>query len=207
MSTEKSPVDSLIDDLNQRTTSQEPITEAVVDEAPESAQQGAFEQPPAPPVDLPESDIPSWSMSKAKATATRWVKMFSSFMVMMLKPAYRSTILVKGDVQKMADFTQTHKGKSEQEMEAELKQSPEMQQVANRFDKYMKAVQDSPLAEDEIEMLADPLAECILKYKHLQLGPEWSLVLAALVIITPRLTPMMPDLSQILSKAQQKASE
>lgn len=156
---------------------------------------GNFEEPEK----QVKEDVKVYTSDQAKATAISWVKKFSSIMKIIFAPLYRKTILAPGDEEKMREFVNKNKALSEKEKEAAIHSDHELSKVADRFDKYVKAIDDIPLNADEIEDLAQPLSELIIKYKNLQLGPEWTLAIAAGFITLPRLAPLMPDLSKIFA--------
>lgn len=162
---------------------------------------------PAEPVKQETPPEPPFSLEKAKSNAVSWVKRFSTLMKSAFVPLYKWTVLAKGDIKKMEDFTRDNKGKSEQQVEDALHSDHELWPVANRFDKYMAAVKEIALTDEEINDIAEPLSELIMKYKKLQLSPEWMLAIAVFFVMLPRLQPMMPDLSKIFNSAQQKAAE
>ncbi len=150
------------------------------------------EKQTAPPV----KDI---STDKARSMATRWVKTFSSAMKVFFSWSYKKTILKPGDEQAMAEFVKAHKGQSEKEMQDAITNDSPMYDVSNRFDKYLKACESIPLDQDEIDSIAEPLEELIIKYKNLQLTPEWMLVISVGLVMLPRVTPLMPDLSKLFA--------
>lgn len=187
--------DELINQLNNETKTEQSappefegkeVSEAIIDD-------------PDKPAKVEE---PAISASQAQSVAMMWVKRFSSFMKIVFTPIYKKTILVKGDIEKMRDFTKANAGKSEREMETIIHSDHELAPVANRFERYVKAVDEIPLDKDEMEELAKPLSELIIKYKAMQLSPEWMLVIAIGFAMLPRLAHLMPDLSQLLSKSE-----
>lgn len=171
----------------------EPVTTPSTDSEPTPL--GNFEEP----VKEVKEEIKTYTPDQAKATAISWVKKFSSIMKIIFAPLYRKTILAPGDEEKMRDFVRKNQSLSEKDKEAAIHSDHELSKVADRFDKYVKAIDDIPLNADEIEDLAQPLSELIIKYKNLQLGPEWTLAIAAGFITLPRLATLMPDLSKMFA--------
>ncbi len=171
--------------------------------------------PPTSPIDKP-IDTPAaeqvsqkleWTADKAKATANTWVKWFNSFMKLSFPWFYKKTILEKGDEKKMADFVRLHRGKTEKEMQDIISNDDNLWPVQNRFDRYLKAMEAAPLSSEEMEFIAEPLSELIIKYRWMQLGPEWSLVIAVLLIMLPRLEPVIPGLKKAFSSDEAKTDE
>lgn len=164
----------------------------------ESAEaQGTFDEPAKPKAEAAE--VKTWTPDQAKTTAISWVKRFSSIMKFVFTPLYRKTILAKGDVEKMQNFVRENRALSEKEKEAAMHSDHELSKVADRFDKYLKACEEIPLNADEIEELSQPLSELIIKYKNLQLGPEWMLAIGVGFVSVSRLVPLFPDLSKIFA--------
>lgn len=203
-------IEELVSQLNKETETasttlpppSEPATTTVQDN-------GAFEEEPrrVTEEDLTDKQEPvsPYTADKALKTARSWVRSFSKLLKMIFKPVYRGTVLAKGDIEKMQEFRNKNRGLSETQMEEALHSQHDLYPVANRFDKYLKAVESIELEQDEIDAIAEPLSECIIKYRSLQLGPEWMLLFAVAMVMLPRLTPMMPDLSKIFASAQEKA--
>lgn len=198
--------DDLINDLRQetenaglgRSTAQEPAS----DPASEPIDSGdAGEYHFDPPSGESERVEPQLDSGAAKSIAMRYVKMFSSFMKMILTPLYRVTILEKDDIEKMREFNQKNRGKSEKEMDEAVHSDHEMWPVVNRFDQYMKAIKEIPLDDDEKEMIATPLGEVIQKYKSLQLSPEWMLLIAVAMVMLPRIVKLIPDVNKAEAKS------
>lgn len=196
-------VTDLIDQLKQE-TEQAPIAPQVF--TPDDTETTSFEPATTEHLKDQEDPDPTITQDKASSMARSWVKMFSSLMKLVFKPIYKKTILAKGDIEKMEAFRQKNAGMSEKQMEEALHSEHDLYPVANRFDRFMKAVEDLPLDQDEIDSIANPLSEVIVKYRKLQLGPEWMLLFAVCLVMVPRLSPMMPDLSKIFASADKKAS-
>lgn len=209
MNTEPKPTtaEDLIAELRKESEGavrREPKEATVIELQPESVAtnesaeaQGTFDEPAKPKAEAAE--VKNWTPDQAKTTAISWVKRFSSVMKIIFTPLYRKTILAPGDAEKMQNFVRANKALNEKEKEAAMHSDHELSKVADRFDKYIKACEDIPLNADEIEDLAQPLSELIIKYKNLQLGPEWMLAIAAGFITLPRLAPLMPDMSKIFA--------
>lgn len=160
------------------------------------------------PTDKPESQINNTiTPDKAKSTAQTWIKWFNSLMKMGFPYLYKKSVLKKGDQEKMNEFVRTQKaaGQSERQMEEAISSDNELWPVKNRFDKYLKACDEIPLSQDEIDYIAEPLSELIIKYKFMQLSPEWSLVIAVLIVMLPRFEPFMPGIGKIISSATEKS--
>ncbi len=160
-----------------------------------------FDQEPAPEA-KPLGEDPVEIDAKTNKTAARYVKMFSAIMKMIFKPIYKRTLLEPGDIEKMRDLQNQNRGRSDKSIEEAISSDNALWPVVNRFDKYMKAVEDIALDKEEIEMLAEPLAEVLHKYKKSQLSPEWMLVISTGMVMIPRLAPMMPDITNIFKSKE-----
>ncbi len=196
METPEVEVEKMIADLNNQSETNQPAP-PVVEELKTVEEPVKTEQKSAP--DQVVKDI---SPDKARTMATRWVKTFSNAMKVFFSWTYRKSILKPGDEQAMAEFVKAHKGESEKQMQDAITSDSPMYDVSNRFDKYMKACESIPLDQDEIDSIAEPLQELIVKYKTLQLSPEWMLVISVAFVMLPRVTPLMPDLSKLFAGKQ-----
>lgn len=183
-------VNQLLEELKQETEggakSKSPEPDIIEPEV-EVIEEGKnnFESGPAPKeVEDPES---------AKKSSSRYIKLLNLFMVMSFPPIYRATILEPDDIKKMSEYRRKNSGKTDKQIDDALHSDDEMWPIVNRFDKYMKAVQDIPLDADEQEMLAEPLAEVLTKYKKAHLSPGWQLAITAALIMAPRIIPTLPD--------------
>jgi hypothetical protein len=143
---------------------------------------------------------PEYSPVAAKSAADRYVKMFSSFLKLILTPLYRKTILHKEDPKKMDEFRRKHAGQSEKQMDEAVHSDHEMWPVVNRFDQYMKAVAEIPLDEDERDMIATPLSDVLYRYRSFRLSPGWMLIVAVCIVMLPRLVSLIPDVNKAAEK-------
>lgn len=208
-------IEELVSQLNKETeTASTALPPTPSDPAPDfKLPKGQFESEEEDPGGTTEPGLNAkqaaeaipYTTDKALKTARSWVRSFSKLLKMIFKPVYRGTVLAKGDIEKMQEFRNKNRGLSETQMEEALHSQHDLYPVANRFDKYLKAVESIELEQDEIDAIAEPLSECIIKYRNLQLGPEWMLLFAVAMVMLPRLTPMIPDLSKIFASAQDKA--
>lgn len=185
--TDTDNVDDLISQLNESTQ-----PEAKVIEIKPNAPAGAQADKPVEP-----KPVEPITAAKAKGMAQRWVKTFSSGLKLLFTAVYKSSILKPGDAEKMQELVRQNKGKSDKEIFDAINANDPIYDVSNRFEKYMKAVDEIPLSQDEIDSIAEPLEELIVKYKALQLTPEWMLVISVGLVMLPRVVPIMPDLSKI----------
>lgn len=185
--------DDLLNELKEQTESRQGQEETPDANSVEST----FEEVPATLRINNDEPEPVEIDAKTHKSAARYVKMFSALMKMVFKPIYRRTLLEPGDIEKMRDLQNKNRGRSDKSIDEVISSDSELWPVVNRFDKYMKAVDEIALDKEEIEMLAEPLAEVMHKYKKSILSPEWTLVISAGMIMVPRLAPMMPDISSI----------
>jgi hypothetical protein len=207
-------MDELIDKLNQKTTAEsgsytfEQPTGSGASPADQSPAPGPNPDdfaPPPPPGSEPKPAATPITPEKAKAMAKTWTKWFNGAIKWSFPWFYRKTILQKGDQEKMTAFISENRGLSENELNAAINVSHELYPVKNRIERYLDAKEGLAFTEEEIGFIAEPLSDLIIKYKHLQLTPEWSLVIAVCIVMAPRFEPMMPDMGRIFSSAQKKA--
>lgn len=200
-------VDDLINQLNEATESDQ--REEQKPEAPKPTDQPAanptdFEPGPEPAAAKP---VEAFTPDRARATANTWLKWFNSLLKISFPYLYKKTVLRPGDQERMAQFVRSNAGKSEREMETIISSDDTMWPVKTRFDKYLKACEEIELSQDEINHIAEPLAELIVKYRWMQLSPEWSLVIAVCIVMLPRFEPMIPNLAKVFNAANNKASQ
>lgn len=151
--------------------------------------------------DVPETaqDDPVISAGGFKRMAKRWIQTFNVFQKTLLKPSYQRTILEKGDIEKMRSYRKDAE-LSKCDITDIYHENEESYHVIERFDKYMKAVEDLPLTQEEIDDLTEPLSEVIQKYNSMQVGPEGQLLLAVLVIMLPRVEPVFPSIAKLFNR-------
>lgn len=192
-------VDDLLRELENETEGDARFQEEVKEKETGDSRPEDFEpQPPKPPAEEP------FTSDKAMGTARTWVKWFNSAMKMFMPWLYRKSVLEEGDQERMGAWVRDQKrqGRSEREMEEAISSDSSMWPVKNRFDRYLKACEEVPLNAEEMEMIAEPLSQLIIKYKTLQLGPEWSLVIAVFIVMLPRFEPMLKNLGLSTDKAK-----
>lgn len=179
-------VDVLIDKLNQSSESEVKVIE--INSKPSNTPGASLIEP---------KPVEPMTAAKAKGMAQRWVKTFSSGLKLLLSAVYKKSLLKPGDEEKMAELVRQNRGKSDKEIFDAINSNDPIYDVSNRFEAYIKAVDEIPLSQEEIDSIAEPLEELIQKYKSLQLGPEWMLVISVGIVMLPRVVPLMPDLSKI----------
>jgi len=202
--TDTSNVEELISQLNEKTENDK--TETVEPVQAARPNRDDFTEPPND-INAPKASEQIFNTDKAKGMAQTWLKWLNSLMKIGFPYFYRSTVLAKGDQERMAAFVRSHAGHSEKQMEEAISSDNEMWPVKTRFDRYLKACEEVPLSQEEIDYIAEPLSELIVKYRFLQLSPEWSLVIAVLIVMMPRFEPMIPGLSKVFTSASEKANQ
>lgn len=150
-----------------------------------------------------EDDTPS--RDSLQKMAMRWVKAFNAVQKMALRPVYRKTILQPGDHESAEEALKAYKENPGVRVE-EVFQGDKG--TMRRIEKFLDAMNELPFTDDEMESLADPLAEVIEKHRSLRMSPEAALVLSLLIVMLPRIEPVIPGLAKALKKAVNKdASE
>lgn len=179
-------VDELISELEQQTENSTIETSAPAEQPAFDEHQEQPEQKTEPAAEEPVSK------SSANEMAKFCVNMFSGLMKMLFVPLYKWSILEEGDIKKMREFRNKHKGQSEKQMEEALSNDSPMWPVVTRFDKYMEAVDGAALTDEEKDMIIDPLSNCIVHYNW-KFSPGWMLALAVSFVILPRITRLIPS--------------
>jgi hypothetical protein len=193
---EKSNVDQLIADLNSSGSDPDPKPQFSGSGGEPAGGTGTGD--PGAPSPSPAMRVKEpFTEDKAKSMAGTWVKWFNSVLKLSFPWFYRKTILAKGDEEKMAAFVRKNRGKTEREMQDAISNDDTLWPVQTRFDRYMKALEAAPLSEEEMQFISEPLSELIIKYRWMQLGPEWSLVIAVFLVMLPRLEPVIPGLRKL----------
>lgn len=145
----------------------------------------------------PEDEPPKAKKFNAKKIAYYWIRSFNIIQKRVMKSLYKKTILQKGDQEAVErNIQQEDAGIVIGEPE---KGTPEYFQ-RQRMEKFLKYCEAAPFTDDEVEMLVDPLAQVVEKYKALQLTPEGQLALAVFFVMLPRLDPLFPSLTKMFEK-------
>lgn len=167
----------------------------------------------SPGGEKPPGEVPKKPSRSFKKIATSFVKTFESVVLKMgAKWAYPQILLKEGDAELVVDFRERLKVVPEREQNSFsaniLLENNDLRSALTRVEKAMDCIHNAPLSKDEFDMLVDPLAEVIEKYKWMQVGPEANLLLAVIIIMIPRVEPLFPGLmSQIDSKVREKMAQ
>lgn len=138
------------------------------------------------------------SKSVLKKSATRIVKAFSSVVKLLAKKVYPAKILEPGDGELHAQIrAQVDAAPKSQKTDVfnSLIAQPEAAEMYERFLACQSAIEAAPLDQEEIEAIAEPLSDCLEKWKAAP-GPETALIIAVLVVMLPRIEPLFPGLSK-----------
>lgn len=147
---------------------------------------------------------PGESKESLQKMARRFVRFFDALQRLSLRPVYKRTILRPGDKEAADEFIR--RAKSSGNSSIQDIDGLESDQVA-RIEKFMEAMKDLPLSDDDMESLIDPLADVIEKHRSLRMSPEAALVFSLLIVMLPRIEPIMPGLGNLFKKASEAADE
>lgn len=156
------------------------------------------------PEEEEESDRPRATGGSLKKMAYRLVKTFNAMQKRLLLAAYRRRILQPGDADKTAQWMELNEQSSQFDWEKVVTRNPENEAIYKRVSKFMKLCDELPLKEDEMQDIAEPLAEVIEKREALQMSPEVALLLAVVIAMIPRLEPLLPGFGSVFKKAKEK---
>jgi hypothetical protein len=146
-----------------------------------------------------------------KKIASGFVKFFNSLLKIGAKRLYPEVILKPEDPAILVDLKTRTEMIPDRDKEAflasELESKDTLRYAWNRLSRVEELIAAAPLTEDEKEMLIDPLADVIEKYRWMQVGPEANLLLAVIVVMAPRIEPLFPGLmSSLESKVSREAA-
>ena len=169
----------------------------------EAAQAG---EPPIDEEDFDEEETETYSEEDEepgyapdpKVSARRWIKAINVLQKGILRRMYKKKILNEGDDEKVRKWKRDHQINPNARIEDVLEGDAE---TFDRVDRFMKAVEELPFTEDDINDMAEPLSEVIQKYKRLQMSPELALVISVMIVMLPRIEPVMPGFTRIFRRA------
>lgn len=105
-----------------------------------------------------------------------------------LPPAYKKKIFSKEELKKFTECNAFHILKESGSTAG--KEIPEdLKEIYPKFKKYLKLAENVEFSPDESKSLIVPLAGVFEKYQ-IKAGPEISLIMAALMVMAPRLSPL-----------------
>ncbi|MEQ8628095.1 hypothetical protein [Ekhidna sp.] len=195
---------NLEDELKKATEEANEVEELEDDfePSPESFDdEGDFDDFDEPDFDDEADEEPTFS-GDPKKTARRWIKTFNALQKWVLKGLYKKKILTSEDSEQIRKWKAQHKANPNVKMEDVIEGDAERYE---RFDRFLTAVEDLPFTEEEIQDIAEPLSELIEKHRRLQMSPEVALLLAVIIVMLPRLEPILPDMTAIFNRAKKQA--
>jgi len=110
----------------------------------------------------------------------------------LLVAAYRKSILLPGDEEKLREHQREKAKRPKYSMQEAISEDSEFFDVSERAKEFFKLVDAAPFTEDEKESLTGPLSEVLEKYTALQLTPEMALLAAVAMVMLPRVAPLIP---------------
>jgi hypothetical protein len=149
-------------------------------------------QPATPPV----------SRADIERMAASWIDKADVFQRMCFKPTYTWALLEKGDLEAFKEFERKNSGMTDKEISDAISNDDKMWSISQRMKKCAAAIEKVPYTKEEKEDLLKPMADLIEKYKKLQLGPEWMLLISLFFIMLPRVEPFMPDIRKWFSSEE-----
>jgi hypothetical protein len=140
----------------------------------------------------PENEIPL-SKAEIKKAAKRWIGLFDKMQKPFLVNAYEKAILKPGDEQLLKSHQKNVDLTGPKKIKDAISENDDLYYVLKRYDEYIDACKNIPFSEEEKEMIAEPLAELVEKYKKMHLSPEMALVAAVVMVMLPRVEPLFPQ--------------
>lgn len=203
--------DTLGTDFDQDKLASEKAKETASDTLPESAQD-TFEKTFKPE---PEAEIqdPQEKEREPRESSHRIARRYINIISLGLGTSARLLYPRALITDAQADLNATLKAKVEaasprkkaQIVNDAIDSEPAMAEAYNNFLRVQKLVDQAPLSDEEKKDLLEPLAECVEKYRFMQIGPEFSLLMAVVVIMAPRIAPFFGN--PVVSFLNGKAAE
>jgi len=134
-------------------------------------------------------------------SAKRITKMFSSVLSIIGKRVYPAKIIrdtdwaIHQELEAKMALDPSHKMDI---FNNEALLNPEIFACYERFEQCRDLIKEAPLSQEEIDDIAEPLAEVMAKYNALQVGPEASLAFAIFIVMVPRIEPLIPGFRDIM---------
>lgn len=195
-----SQITNEVDDLPQ-IPQPEPIQAAP---SPENPAPTGSEPSPEPLQNQPENPEPIAPPVDCGAIAESIIGFTSNVFDLGGKRLYPARILEPGDIEKLNTLNRTVKLNKpvsvDETLREETEKDPELVDILIRWEKCDAAIKGAPFTETEKKLLRDPLEKVIQKYKLLQVGPELVLFFAVVMVMTPRITPIMPGFTSFISE-------
>lgn len=143
---------------------------------------------PAPPVEEPKAATPAVPIISYSDQALQLIMFVDSLQVMALPWLYQKGCFSKKEYMRLAELKEkikSHKGDPADifDLDGDLR-------IYNKYVDYQKLVKDIPFEPAEIDLLRNPLAAVMEKYKF-QMGPEALLLTAVATVMGPRLLPLL----------------
>ena len=145
---------------------------------------GTFSDPGDPDdYTLEDEDQPIKTLSECRRDAKAAVDLMDGLQTTVLKRyVYPKTILEKGDKDKLRRYFD------------ENERSEDVFEAHKRYLKLVEYSEALPFEKEDKERIIKPLSRIIHKYQTKTLSPEWTLVLAVLIVMLPRLQPLFPSI-------------
>lgn len=158
-------------------------------------------------LDDPDEENHRITGASLKTMALRIVKAFNVVQKRTFLPLYKKRILQSGDEDVAANWLNVQETNKNFDWEQTVTKNPENYAIYKRVSKFQQLCEELPLTEDEINDIADPLAEVMEKRESLRMSPEGALALAVFLVMLPRIEPILPGLGSIFKKAKEKAEQ
>jgi hypothetical protein len=208
--------DPLIQELAQATEPVNPIPES----QPKTETKAEIPPPAIPPDEDFEPELnpePEFTTGPTepeerksiRAVAKTYAKWFSHGLKLLAKFIYPAKLLKEGDPETIGTFKEALAAqpprKQDDFFNQSLEENPELGFALRRMERVQSLIDESPLTEEEMEILIDPLVGVIQKYQWMQVGPEAELVIALFLIMTPRIEPLFPGVMGMIDKKMKEA--
>ena len=157
--------------------------------------QGATPPPPLDEADFgtppPQAEQEPPQPANWKQQAKMYLKSLDRIQRMVLPFLYKKAILEENDPANLAAYQAKRAADKSLTVADAISDNDELYWTLERYRELDEACTAIPLTDEDYQYLTDPLGQVIQKHRALQAGPEGQLVLALLIVMTPRLAPLL----------------
>ena len=140
----------------------------------------------------PEPEKPP-TATKLKSSAKWILSAFNAGQSMVFRLLYTRKLIRKEDREALTDFRAEKEANPMLDTSPETirEQHPKVAVAMDRESTLEELVQGLPFNEEELKMIQEPLEELIAQNPKMMLSPEWSLVIAVVMVFLPRVTQLL----------------
>ena len=138
---------------------------------------------------------PAPTLSSFRRLAKTYAHTISLAFATFARYVYPRSLLTAADRENVAYAKQLTESFAKSEQTQRLNQlcadRPDVSEALLKLDRLEELIAEAPLTKEEKELLTDPLARVVEKYRWMQAGPEGELILALAIIVGKRAWPLM----------------